>query len=214
MHLHLKTILTRLIWKKIFSCYKFLFLFTPGNKIQPRKMPGLTGDLNVSLCCVYCQQSASNSQSQTQENKVIHIKKPMWTLLWSCCMLQPQNKELKEMHPFHRMAGETKQLNTGSESVYCSKGWSIYLNTWLNLVLVVPRTEWWSRRSVLVLSTSGWSSPHRRCPEWTPEEQPQALWESITGTSLKTGDTVRIFKVEISFQNPFHGHTFCACFAS
>lgn len=47
-------------------------------------------------------------------------------------------------------------------------------------VCLLPRTEWWSRRSVLVLSTSGWFSPHRRCPEWTPEEQPQALWEIWT----------------------------------
>lgn len=165
-------------------------------------MPGLTGNPNVSLCCVDCQQPAPNSQSQAQENKVIHMIKKQNNVNISLaeryttahCSCRKKKKELKEMLPIHRGAGETKQLNIGSKSVYPSKGWSISLKTLLNLVFVVPRTEWWSRRSVLVLSTSGWSSPHRRCPEWTPEARPRALWETVTGTSLKTGTgTVVIF---------------------
>lgn len=134
----------------------------------------------------------------------------MWTFLWQSCTLLPlytiavaEKKELKEMLPIHRGVGETKQLNIGSKSVYPSKGWSISLKTLLNLVFVVPRTEWWSHRSVLVLSTSGWSSPHRHCPEWTPEARPRALWETITGTSLKTGTGTVVIVVIIWGRNKF-----------
>lgn len=48
----------------------------------------------------------------------------------------------------------------------------------VSAALLVPRTAWWSRRSVLVLSTWGWSSPHKRCPEMTPAELRQALRET------------------------------------
>lgn len=88
-----------------------------------------------------------------------------------------------------------------------------YSKVWTSLFVklrsVVPRTEWWSRMSVLVLSTSGWSSPHRRCPEWTPEELPQALWETITGTFLKTGWCSGHF--DSLFHNLFPRNTLCEC---
>lgn len=71
---------------------------------------------------------------------------------------------------------------------------SISASTWLKKkkslteLPCVPRTGWWSRRFALVPSTSGWSSPRRRCPEWSPVEQHLALWEIIKHTfvSLKT----------------------------
>jgi len=41
----------------------------------------------------------------------------------------------------------------------------------------LPRTAWWCRRYAPAPSTSARSSPHRRCPGWTLEGRPLALWQ-------------------------------------
>lgn len=71
----------------------------------------------------------------------------------------------------HTGAGGQRTLKVDEPILY---GWVASVTA----PLVVPRTEWWSRRSALVLSTSGWSSPHKRCPETSPAEPRQALQET------------------------------------
>lgn len=77
-----------------------------------------------------------------------------------------------------RLPSETVEMSHRSWRTEDIRSWRADSVCTERVALVVPRTEWWSRRSALVLSTSGWSSPHKRCPETTPAALHQALQET------------------------------------
>lgn len=74
-----------------------------------------------------------------------------------------------------RFVSETVEMSHRTEDIPSSRADSVSTE---QVALVVPHTEWWSHRSELVLSTSEWSSPHKRCPETIPVELRQALQET------------------------------------